>query len=120
MSYFSHILKKRRLERNLTLREFARQTGYDVGNLSKIERGILNPPAMIAVKGWAKALSLEPGTEEYEEFVTEAALAKDEIPPNVNKDLREALPVLLRSEQSKKLSAEEFECLVKTLKKSLM
>jgi transcriptional regulator with XRE-family HTH domain len=118
-SYFARLLKQQRLAKGLTLREFSRRTGYDVGNLSKMERGILPPPPQITVKKWAQVLALAEGSDEYEEFMAEAVLARQDVSTYFKKDLREALPVLLRSEKSRKLTPEEFQCLVQTLKRSL-
>ncbi len=41
---FGDYLKSRRLERDLTLRDFCRSAGEDPSNWSKVERGILPPP----------------------------------------------------------------------------
>ena len=43
-SYFGEFFKESRIKRNFTLREFCNKFGYDPGNISKIERGLLKPP----------------------------------------------------------------------------
>ncbi len=43
-SKFSSMLKRIRLERGLTLREFCLKNGFDPGNYSKLERGLFPPP----------------------------------------------------------------------------
>lgn len=40
---FGSLVKDLRMQRRMTLREFCRRTGFDPGNWSKIERGILQP-----------------------------------------------------------------------------
>jgi transcriptional regulator with XRE-family HTH domain len=41
---FGEYLKGKRLEKDLTLRDFCRSAGEDPSNWSKVERGILPPP----------------------------------------------------------------------------
>jgi hypothetical protein len=41
---FHELLKYVRVTREMGLREFAHKIEMDVGNYSKMERGILNPP----------------------------------------------------------------------------
>ncbi len=51
MSFFGELLRKRRKELRLGLREFALKAGLDPGNLSKIERGRLGAPQSDEVLG---------------------------------------------------------------------
>ncbi len=42
---FGEWLKARRGRKRLTLRVFAKKAGLDPGNLSRYERGVVQPPA---------------------------------------------------------------------------
>lgn len=60
MDLYGDFVKKIRLEKRLTLREFCRRANIDSGNWSRIERGVMPPPRK---KGWnskvSKALGLD-------------------------------------------------------------
>jgi len=43
MSLIGRFLKIQRIQRRIVLRKFCKEIGYDPGNYSKIERGLLNP-----------------------------------------------------------------------------
>lgn len=113
---FGYLLKELRLGRNLTLRAFSRLTGYDASNISKIERGISTPPPAVTLKSWAKHLGLEPGSNEYHNFLETAELTKGKLPENTPDEVRNTLlPALLRSDRSKPLTKEDYERLVRLL-----
>lgn len=115
---FGKLLRDKRMEVNMTLREFARLTAYDASNISKIERNIVAPPSTVTLKTWATHLSIVPDTDEYQEFLDTAQLSKNRIPEDAPAEFRnQLLPALLRTSRSKQLTKEEFERLVKLLNK---
>ena len=62
----------------LNLREFCRRNGFDAGNVSRLERGVLPPPKSEEVlESYAQALKLRP-----EDWQTLEALAVQESIPN--------------------------------------
>lgn len=116
---FGKLLRDKRVEKNITLREFARLTSYDPSNISKVERGLQPPPSTIVLKVWAKHLGLEQGSEELQEFLDMASITRNKIPEDMPPEFRnQLLPALLRTVRSKKLSREEFDNLVRILNKN--
>lgn len=115
---FGKILRQKRVDNNVTLREFARITGYDPSNVSKIERGITPPPATIVLKGWAPVLRLDVGTPEYQDFMDSASLARNRIPEDSPAAFRnKLLPAMLRTVRSQNMTEQDFERLIKLLNK---
>jgi transcriptional regulator with XRE-family HTH domain len=99
-SGFGEFFKKKRWELGLTLREFCRINGFDPGNISKIERGLIAPPQSRGRRlDYAKALGIKEGTDDWLEFCDLAATSIGKIPADIvsNHDLLNALPVLFRS-----------------------
>src|ERR1700722_16553909 len=63
----------------LTQREFFRRTGLDMGNVSRLERGLVPPPqTQDTLESYAKALNLKPNTKEKDEFFKLAIAALTE------------------------------------------
>jgi len=59
---FGPYFKDLRIRRKLTLRQFCLEHGYDPGNISKLERGLLPPPDSDAkLTEYAKALKVRRG-----------------------------------------------------------
>ena len=82
MDTFGEIVRERRKELRLGLREFALRTELDPGNLSKIERGRLNPPKdLSALNRICVALEYEPGGAMATRVHDLAAIAAGSIPP---------------------------------------
>ncbi|HEU4401325.1 MAG TPA: helix-turn-helix transcriptional regulator, partial [Candidatus Polarisedimenticolia bacterium] len=79
-------MKGRRIERRVTLREFAEKSGIDPGNLSKYERGLLPPPQGDTLHRIARTLGLKVNTEEWEELEDLAAAAAGRIPKDLAQD----------------------------------
>ena len=60
---FGAFFRAKRKALGLTLREFCRRNGFDPGNVSRLERGLVPPPqARQLLESYAKALKLESGT----------------------------------------------------------
>ncbi len=73
---FGPFIRELRKALGLSLREFCRQSGFDQGNVSRMERGLTPPPQTPAsLKTYAKALKLEQGTERWNQLVSLAAAA---------------------------------------------
>ena len=66
---FGEYFKKKRMGLGKTLRQFCLENNLDPGNISKLERGILPPPASSAkLAHYAKCLGIIKGTDEWLEF----------------------------------------------------
>ena len=93
---FYDLLREKRLERRLTLREFCRRAEEDPANYSRIERGLRTPPNDDVLSRYAKVLGLE--GDELQDFVDRGALARRELPKDIPESaLVDKLPAMLRS-----------------------
>ena len=119
MSFFGELLRKRRKELRLGLREFALKAGLDPGNLSKIERGRLGAPQSDEVLGRiCRALEYDPRSDESQALMDLAAAETGRIPPDIldDQEVMVRMPLLLRTVQNKRLSPEELDRLVELIK----
>lgn len=66
MSKFGEYYKEMRIERGLTLRKFCLKNDLDVGNHSKLERGLLPPPKSSSGIGmYLKCLDIKTNSTEW-------------------------------------------------------
>jgi transcriptional regulator with XRE-family HTH domain len=96
---FGAFFRKSRKALGLTLREFCRRNGFDAGNISRLERGIIPPPkAKEALDSYAKALRIQDGSSEWEMFYDMAGAETGQIPKEAlaNKSTVQNLPTLFR------------------------
>ena len=104
--------------REMGLREFAKKIGMDVGNYSKLERGLTNPikkeEFLIKV---SKVLNLS--HEEASKLSDLSSLATGQIPKDIIDDIREFeyLPVLLRTIANKQLTDDQLKELTERINK---
>ena len=117
---FGEWVKKRRADRQITLRGFAEASGIDPGNLSRYERGVLPPPQGEALDRISRALGLEEGSSEWQALHDLAAIAAGRIPPDLAADpvLGKRLPVLFRVARGKKLTREMLLGLADRIRRS--
>ena len=100
VTQFGQFFKQRRMALGLTLREFCRRNGFDPGNISRLERGLLPPPqGRERLASYAKALKLQPESHEWNTFFDLAAVETGRIPPQIrdNQVVREKLPKMFRT-----------------------
>lgn len=84
---FGEFFKQRREARDLTLREFCRRNGFDPGNISRLERGLLAPPQLReTLEAYAAALELRPGSTLWTQFMDWAALEGGRIPEGLRRN----------------------------------
>ncbi len=115
---FGELVKERRSELGLTLREFCRRLGEDPSNWSKVERGILRPPQRREkLRHIADILDIEEGSAAWEGLVDAAAIDAGDIPGYVmeNREAYSALPVFFRTLGGKMLTADEIQRMVEQL-----
>jgi transcriptional regulator with XRE-family HTH domain len=116
---FGEYVKKKRLEKDLTLREFCRRLEEDASNWSKIERGVMGPPQdKERLNKIAAVLDISEKSSEWKEFVAVANVSAGVIPEYImsDKNIVDALPVFFRTIGSVKPTKEEIEELIKTIK----
>lgn len=97
---FGEFFKQKRADTGLTLRAFCERHGFDAGNISKLERGIMAPPHGDEKLGeYAEALGLGRDSNEWFEFFDLAAAARGEIPADLLSDAQvvERLPVMFQA-----------------------
>ncbi len=82
---FGRFFRNRRTALDLSLSEFCRQNGFDKGNISRLERGLVKPPgAPDLLRQYAEALQLQPDSEDWKTFIRHAAVARGELPPTLS------------------------------------
>jgi transcriptional regulator with XRE-family HTH domain len=119
---FGEYFRELRARLNLPLRQFCIANGYDPGNISKLERGLLPPPptADEKLRDYARALKLKKGSEAWITFFDLAALARREIPEDImsDEDLVGRLPLVFRTLRGQKVNDEQLDSLVDKIRKS--
>jgi transcriptional regulator with XRE-family HTH domain len=115
---FGEKIKNLRIDKQLSLREVCKITGYDPSNWSKIERNKMSPPSneKILLK-WAKILGLK-NKEDIQNFIDEAKIVQGIIPSDVlsNKNVVEYLPAFFRTLRNKKPTKEEIDKLIELIR----
>ncbi len=97
---FGEFMKQKRMATGQTLRAFCAAHGFDGGNFSKMERGVLAPPhGDDRLSVYAEALGLERESSEWFEFFDLASAARGEIPADLLSDAQvvERLPVMFQA-----------------------
>ncbi len=119
---FEDLFSAKRKALGKTLREFCRENGFDAGNISKIERGILTPPQSKEKRlQYASALGIKEGSDDWLEFCDLATISAGKIPTGIvsDKELMAEVPVLFRSIRKEGVEKAKIQELLKALKKEL-
>jgi transcriptional regulator with XRE-family HTH domain len=117
---FGRLFRELRVRQGKTLRQFCLDNGFDAGNISKLERGILAPPESHAkLAEYACALGLVEGDDDWYEFFDKAAIARGRIPPGVLTDeqLLTRLPIVFRTLRGQRVSPESVDELVEFIRR---
>lgn len=118
---FGEFVKIKRLEKELSLREFCRQLSEDASNWSKVERQLVAPPKdETKLKKIAGILGIEQGSPDWDTLYDLANVDGGKIPDYImsDKEVLQALPIFFRTIGSVKPTTEELEELIKNLKTS--
>lgn len=118
---FGGFFKELRIKRRMTLRQFCQEHGFDPGNMSKLERGLLPPPhSDEKLTQYAKALGLKKGTDNWYTFFDLAAAERGKVPADMLEDdsLVAKLPVLFRTLRGQKVSEEKLNELIEKIRTS--
>lgn len=119
---FGSFFMAKRKELRKTLREFCRENGFDAGNVSKIERGVMSPPqGKDKQLQYANALNIKEGTDDWLEFCDLATISAGKIPERIvtDKQLMAAMPVLFRSIDKDGVKEETIRELIEAIKKEI-
>jgi transcriptional regulator with XRE-family HTH domain len=117
---FGEFVRTKRLETNMSLREFCKEVQRDPSNWSKVERDMMPAPAdRDFLDALAKLLRLRKGTPDWYTFFDLAAISQQKIPDDVyeDEDVIASLPVFFRTVRGEKPSQEELDKLINLLKR---
>lgn len=121
MSAFGKMMKKLRIKKGLTLREFCQANGFDPGNYSRLERGLFPAPHKEELlEKYAVALGLQRGSDEWLEFFDLAAASRGEIPHDLMSDeeVVNKLPILFRTLRGSQVTEENLDQLIEKVRRS--
>lgn len=116
---FGEFVKQKRLEADISLRNFCELAGLDPSNWSKIERNRLNLTINDdQLTKLAELINIKEGTTDYTTFMDLATLAKGIIPHTVYSDAEvlEVLPVLFRTASGERPTQKEKEKLIELIR----
>lgn len=116
---FGEYFKELRIRSRMTLRHFCEVNGFDPGNISKIERGILPPPnSEKKLNLYASALGIKPGDDEYLTFFDLAKTSR--MVANFSElsqtELLNMLPVLFRTIDNKDITPKKLDRIIELIK----
>jgi transcriptional regulator with XRE-family HTH domain len=118
---FGEFFKQKRIGLKKTLRQFCIANKLDPGNISKLERGLMQPPqGSDKLEEYAKYLHIGKGTDDWYKFFDLAAVERGRIPEELLNDAKVAasLPILFRTLREKKISEKKLDELVEMIRKA--
>lgn len=118
---FGEFFRAMRAKRGISLREFCLANGFDPGNISRLERGLLPPPESgEKLEAYARALRLKKGSDDWYTFFDLAAAERGRIPQDVlsDEELVSKLPVLFRTLRGQRVDDEALEDLVERIRRA--
>lgn len=121
MNAFAEIIKKRRAELRLSLREFCAKANVDPSNWSKIERGLSPPPKTKTILDAIRdVLQFPKDSSEAGALFDAAFIGHGMIPPDIitDKKLSAMLPVFFRTVRGDKHTEAELRNLAEIIRDS--
>ncbi len=118
---FGEFFKKMRGEKGISLRRFCNENGLDPGNISKLERGILQPPqSREKLEEYARYLQIPKGSDDWYEFFDLASAESGRVPPDIMKDaeLVKRLPLFFRTIRGQKVPKEKLKELAEIIRRA--
>lgn len=118
---FGGFIKRLRVAQGVTLRAFCLEHGFDHGNYSRLERGVLAPPQKEEkLAEYAEALGIERSSDEWLEFCDLASVARGQIPKDLMEDnaILGRLPVLFRTIRDSGADSDKLDELVEKIRRS--
>ena len=116
---FGEYLRALRINAGYGLRAFAKKIDMQPSNLSLLENGRTHPPrdkgAQLKI---AEALGLKKGSKEWGEYFDLAVEQRDRLPADIvtDENLRNYLPIMMRTVANSKLSVKEIKELIEHIK----
>ena len=121
MKSFGVFFRKMRAKKRLSLREFCLANGFDPGNISRLERGILPPPESDdRLEVYAKTLGIKKGSDDWLIFFDLAAAERGRLPKDILKDqeLVKKLPVLFRTLRGQRVDDKALDELADRIRRA--
>jgi transcriptional regulator with XRE-family HTH domain len=121
MATFGEFFRSMRAKHGLSLREFCLKNGLDPGNMSRLERGFMQPPeSHEKLEQYAGALMIKKGSDDWYTFFDLAAAERGKIPDDVLSDAAvvEQLPVLFRTLRGQRVDPQALNDLVERIRKA--
>lgn len=113
-SRFGDLIRQRRTDLRITLRQFAADHEFEPGYLSRLERGIAPPPQSGRVLGrLADALGFEAGGEDRQEFFDLAAIQARRLPPDLAQSVVNKLPLFFRTLRNRAIDEKGLDAFIK-------
>lgn len=120
-SPFGEMLKRLRMAKEITLREFCMNNNFDPGNYSRIERGLFPPPQKREItEKYAVALGVTEGSDDWIQLFDLAAASRGELPKDLVEDpeLLKKLPVLFRTLRGSSVSGDSIDGLIEKIRRA--
>ncbi len=117
---FGDFIKRARINKGETLRDFCAKYGFDPGNYSRMERGLFQPPQREELlEKYALALGVKRRSDEWIEFFDLAAAANGQLPKDLltDEEMLDKLPVLFRTLRGAKVPADKLDELINKVRK---
>ena len=119
METFGSFIKRQRIMKRITLRDFCRRANIDPSNWSKIERGLLQPPKSKEVLGQiAGSLEIAEDSEEWNTMCDLTVIAHVPVELISEEAILANLPILFRTLRGQKPTTEELEELINIIGQS--
>ncbi len=118
---FGDYINNLRIQQKKTLRQFCMENSLDPSNWSKVERDVNPPPKDEAVLGqWAKYFGIKPKTDEWNQFMDEARIARGEIPRDIMNDEKAValLPAFFRTVRGAEIGEAEIKKLIEKIREA--
>jgi len=118
---FGEFFKQRRMGLKMTLRQFCAENKLDPGNISRLERGLMQPPqGSDKLEEYARYLQIKKGSDDWYRFFDSARIEVGRIPDELLKDdaIVASLPILFRTLRGQKISEKKLEKLVELIRKA--
>lgn len=114
---FGSFIRDTRTAQKKTLREFCRESGYDVAYISRLENDILTPPdEQEKLEVLATSLGIKKGSDTWEQYLNLADVSKRQIPREIDDKVLNYLPAFFRKASKKDVTKADVEQLISLIK----
>ncbi|MBI2464651.1 helix-turn-helix transcriptional regulator [Candidatus Shapirobacteria bacterium] len=114
---FGEFIRNKRLSLDKSLREFCKETGYDVAYVSRLETEIMTPPAEEdKLAKLALAYQIKNDSEDWHQFMDLASISNKQLPKNLDAKVINYLPAFFRKASKKEITKKDVETLVNLIK----